>query len=438
VNLLASRWTSVLARAVLCVSMIAGLASCGSGAVSAPPAVVTPGPISITPSEATLYSDLPTTFIVSGGNGTYLVSSSNQAIVASVGPFTGNSFTVVPSPVASDTPITLSVRDTSTTAPASAALTVKPRTVDNAVTVTPTASQPAACGTAICSGGDAEVKVTMSQAGIPLRGRLVRFEVVSGDIRVIISPAGVPETLSISGTTTSDDTGTARMRIRVLADAPAQTAILQVTDTSTGFVQRTSVTIAPSSNAPLNAQPTTISFRGNLNGVCPTGLRADVIVFGGRPPYSISQPGTFDISPTLVTQNGGRFSVITKGQCSEGSPIAVVDSNGASVIVTASATTPIFITAPVQPALAVAPTTVTLDSCNTIATVTVAGGVGPPYLANSAHSSVKAVVDGNSVFISRVVPSPAIGTTSVGVSVSDGTSVKDVTVNLIGAGATGC
>src|SRR6185503_214050 len=100
-------------------------------------------------------------------------------------------FTVVPNQVAADTPVTLTVTDTAGSAPATATLTVKPRTVSNVVTVTPSASQSAACGTAVCSGGDAEVKVVLSQAGVPLVGRTVQFDVVSGDIRIIVSPPGV-------------------------------------------------------------------------------------------------------------------------------------------------------------------------------------------------------------------------------------------------------
>src|SRR5206468_7535006 len=97
--------------------------------------------------------------------------------------------------------------------------------------------------------GDAEVRVTLTQNGVPLAGRPVRFDVVSGDVRIITSPAGSPETLGTSGTTTTDSSGTARMRVRVLTDAPAQTALIQVTDLSSGFVQTASISIAPSSNA---------------------------------------------------------------------------------------------------------------------------------------------------------------------------------------------
>lgn len=420
-----------LFRFFLCGAALATLASCGSGAVSAPPATVTPDAISVTPSTATLYSELPTNFIISGGNGSYIITSSNQAVVPIAGSFSGTTLTVVPNPVAEETPVTLTIRDTSTTAPVTAALTVRPRTIENVVTITPSASQSAACGTSICSGGDAEVKVSLSQGGIPIVGRQVRFDVVSGDIRIITSPAGSAEILATSGTTTTDSTGTARMRIRVLADAMSQTALLQVTDLSSGFTQRTAVSLAPSSNAPLNAQPSTIVFQGLAPNTCASGIPADVIVFGGRPPYLISQPGSFLVSPTIVTQNGGRFTVTATGQCTAGSQIAVVDANGATVSVSASNALSDVPPPTPSPAIAftVAPTTLTLG-CNQSGSVTVIGGTGS-YIANSGSpSTVTAPSPGSGTTMTITRVNSGTGPTSVIVTVSDGREIKEVTVTV--------
>jgi hypothetical protein len=393
-----------------------------------------------------MYSELPTTFIITGGNGSYLVTSSDQAALPVSGSFSGGSgLTLVPNQVAADVPVKLTIRDTGSSTPATADLTIKPRTLSNVVTITPSASQSVVCGTAVCAGGDAEVKVTLSQAGLPLRGREVRFEVVSGEFRIITSAAGLPEVLSLSGTTFSDESGTARMRIRVLNDAISQTDLIQITDVTSGSTQRASFVVAPSSNAPLNAQPSTISFKSVIAGICASGLRADVIVFGGRPPYSISQPGTFDVFPTVVDRSGGRFTVISKGQCTDGSQIAVVDSGGATVSVTASATTAFVVN---QPPLVVSPKAVTLDSCNAIAHVNIAGGVGPPYLGASGNSAVSVTIDNfssSSASIARVkgagpvLPS-TIGTNpTVLVSLSDGQSAAEVTVTLVGeAASTAC
>ena len=413
---------------------LALLASC-SGSVDAPPVTGSPTAITISPPEATLFSDLPTTFVITGGNGNYIITSSNQAVVPLAGTGTGNTLTIVPNAVAADTQVTLTVRDTGTAAAATATLTVKPRTINNVVTITPSASQSAACGTAVCSGGDAEVRVVLSQAGVPLVGRQVRFDVVSGDVRIITSAAGTAETLATTGTTTTDDTGTARMRIRVLADATSQTALLQVTDLTSGFTQRSSVTIAPSSNAPLNAQPNTIVFQGTTPQTCASGISADVIVFGGRPPYLISQPGSFTISPTIVTQSGGRFTVTANGQCSAGSQIAVVDGNGASVTVNASNTLSSVPapTPPVVPDFSVAPTQVTLNSCSDVATVTAVGGTGG-YFASSGNSAVRVRqgADGRTFDIQRVTVGggPGLVTSPVFVAITDGRTAREVEVIL--------
>ena len=351
------------------------------------------------------------------------------------GALTGGSvLTVVPNQVAADTNVTLTVSDTAGTAAVTAALVVKPRTVSNILTVTPSASQSAACRTAVCSGGDAEVSVMLSQAGIPLRNRQVRFDVVSGDIRIITSSAGLPESLSLTATTTTDDTGTARIRIRVLPDANSQTALLQVTDTSSGFTQRTAITIAPSSNAPLNAQPSSITFKGTTPNTCADGIQADVIVFGGRPPYQISQPGSFQVGPTLLTASGQRFTVRAIGQCTSGSAIAVVDSNGSTATVNASNTLS-DVVAPVTPATSpfgVAPTTVALGSCNDIANVTLSGGSGS-YIGSASNSVIRVNINNNLGSISRFTPSAAV-TSPQTVRFSDGKSTSDVTVTL-GPGA---
>jgi hypothetical protein len=414
-----------------------GIASCG-GSVSPSTDVSDPSKITILPGTATMYSGLPTTFSITGGTGLYIVASSNQAVIQLAGSIVGGSLTVIANNVSSDTPVTLTVRDTGTSAPVSANVTVKPGTVSNNISIIPTSTQAAACGAALCSGGDAEVRVVVSQGGIPLAARGVRLDVVSGDFRVIVSAAGVsPEVTAISGTTTTDETGTARMRIRVLADAPAQTALLQISDLGSGAYQRTSFTVAPSSNSPLNAQPRTLSFIGPDNSKCANGIVADVIVFGGRPPYSISQPGTFNVDPLTVTSIGGRFSVTAIGQCASGSIISIVDSIGGTVSVTASnalQTSNSFSASP----LVVAPTTVSLDSCSTVASVVVAGGLGGPYFATSGNSGVSVSVVSGVVSIQRKAGTGPIAPTSVPVAISDGKSVLPVTVNLVGAGAGAC
>ena len=229
---------------------IAALTSCGSGAVSGSAPVNDPARITILPAIATAFSGLPTTFVISGGTGSYIVSSSNQSIIQVSGSLAGNTLTVIANPVLAETVVTLTVRDTGTTPTVAATVTVRPGTVSNNITITPSNTQAAACTPAICSGGDAVVSTTISQGGIPLAARGVRFEVVSGDFRFInTDPASGVETLSTSITVVSDETGKASARLRATAGAANQTALLQITDVGTSAFQRTSFVISQSTGS---------------------------------------------------------------------------------------------------------------------------------------------------------------------------------------------
>jgi hypothetical protein len=103
-----------LAHLALALTFLVAFTSC-SGAVSGPAPVNDPTRITILPAIATTYSGLPTTFVISGGTGSYIVSSSDQAVIPVAGSIAGGSLTVVPNPVLADTLVTLTVRGTGTT-----------------------------------------------------------------------------------------------------------------------------------------------------------------------------------------------------------------------------------------------------------------------------------------------------------------------------------
>ena len=420
--------------AAMCVFL--GLMSgCGSGAVSAPP---TASPITITPSKATLFSDLPSTFFVSGGNGNYVAVSNNQSALRVSDTFTGNQLTVIPNPVAAETTgVTLTIGDTAGNTPAVATLTIEPRTVNNVLTITPSSTQAASCGKALCAGGDAEVTAVLTQGGLPLAQRPVRFEVVSGDVRVITSSPGLPETLDTSTTTSTDNTGTARIRIRALQGAAAQTAQLQVTDVQSGFIQRASVTIAGTTGAPLAVTPDTITFQGTTAGTCADGISADVIVSGGLPPYQVSQPSDFVVTPALVTASGGRFTVTATGRCAAGTQVGVVDAAGARV--TVNVINKISDTA--VPPFNVSPTKVSLNSCNELASVLLVGGTGTYFVAAPSYLTVtisrNTFAGGANATIQRTPGSAAPNNSTVSISFSDGKTPITVDVNLSGTAQNG-
>jgi hypothetical protein len=411
------------------------LASCGG---SSPPegGRLAPTPVAVIPATATLYADSPTTFVVTGGSGSYLLVSSDQAVVPVAGAFTGGTFTVVPNAVSADTPVTLTVRDAGGTGTqATVAVTVKPRTVSGTVTITPSSGQSAACGTAVCAGGDAEVVASLAQAGAPLVGRETRFEVVSGDFRIITSSAGGTETLATSFTTPTDSAGKARVRIRALSSTASQTALIQITDVASGSFTRAGFSISPVSGVALSVQPEQLTFMGRDASSCSIGVSAEVVVVGGRPPYSITNSGIFTVTPLAVTSSGGRFTVTSTGFCTPpaGTQVAIIDSVGSTTVLGLSNTLGISSV----PDLIVSPTSLELGlECASSVSAIVVGGLGGYFTDTQATASyLKAEIGNQTITISRrvqgpssaLVPRPGLPNPLI-VALSDGRDVVNISV----------
>jgi hypothetical protein len=372
------------------------------------------------------------------------VSSDNQAAIAISGPVNGTSFTVVPNPVVADTTVTLTVRDTGTAPLASTIVTVKPGTVNNSVTITPTDGD--ACHPGFCSGSDALVSTTISQGGVPLAARSVRFEVVTGTFAFVTTTNGV-DSLSSSITVITDETGKAVARIRIPAGAANQGALIQITDLGTGTFIRTSFSIVQSTGSTpgFSVLPSSVAFVGPTTNQCAGADNtqgAQFTIVGGVAPYSVSSStSAFTVFPSTVSASGGTFVAKPNGTCSPtpGTTFIVTDSSGHTA--TATATNSPGTTAP--PALAVTPDTVTLTSCSGKASASVAGGTGK-YFASSGSDAVDVsqVVDGTFT-VSRRNPSGAVppdssNKSSVNVGVSDGTSVVNLEVDLAGTGKGDC
>jgi hypothetical protein len=432
-----------LARAALSLLALAALASCGSGGVNPPPDFTK---MTILPATATVFSGTPTTFSISGGIAPYLLASDNAFVVPASGPFTGSSFVVVPNTVASDTVVNLTLRDSSTVPlTQGVAITVKPGTVSNTVTITPTSTQGGTCTPAICSGSDALVSATLVQNTLPLPGRGVRFEVVSGTFpfRFITSnPGSLTETFDTTFTTVSDASGTALARLRVSADATNQTAVLRVTDLVSGSVQYATFAIAQAtgSSPGFFALPSSITFTGPRIDLCaPSTQNAQIVVFGGSPPYTVSSTSSgFSLSSTIIGASGGNVLVTPNGTCvaTPGAPIVIRDSAGRTTTVLASS---VVGTAAV-PTLVVGPTKVTLTTCNQVATVVAAGGTGN-YIGNSLSGGVIMLLTSNNLFsIQRLpgTPSPGASGIVIPMTVTDGVTSVQVDVTLTGLAAGPC
>ena len=435
------RGFGIFARIFLVLAAALLVASCGSGAVGS--VVVDPSTITVQPNDTVsppvLYSGLPTTFTITGGTGSYIVSSGNQAVVQVSGPMVGNTLTIVPNPVTLDTPVVLTVRDTGTTVPVSVSILVRANPVSNLITIAPGSS---ACAPAVCSGGDAVISTTVSQGGIPLPARGVRFDVISGDIRFITSPAGSPETTALSVTTVTDETGIARARVRALDTAANQTAILQITDLGSGAYQRTTVIIARATAEQVGffTVPTAVTFTGPHNQACASSnLSSEIFVFGGTPPYTISNPApnAFLTNTSVVNFSGGSFRITPSGICATNITFAVTDAAGRTTTVTVN-NEPGSNDPPPAP-LAVVPSSLVLNSCSASASAVIIGGqTGASYVAASSSNFVLATVTGGLLKVSRA-PSTGLGLapTAATVTVSDGRSTVDVSVSLTGQAVNG-
>lgn len=431
-----SRLNSSLARAAAACAAALTLASCGGGGVSANPSPIVDSPtLTILPATATLYAGLPTTFVLSGGTGAYIVTSSNQAIVPVSGGVTGRSVTVVPNPVTVDTDVTLTMRDTGSATPVTASVTVKPGTVNNDLTITPS-SQSAGCSPALCSGSDALVTVTISQGGIPLAARGIRFTAVTGNFSFLPLGSGVIEQGGAAFVTTTDETGIARAKIQVAALAPSQTALVQATDLASGAYRQASFPVVQfTGNTPaFFTLPSTITFTGPYANTCASSASTEVSVFGGTPPYTISGgSGAFGVSPGVVPASGGQFAVTLSATpiCVTGGAIGVTDATGRTISVTVDNVAGTG-TAP-PPAIALTPIALTLG-CGASAQVVISGGT-EPFNVGVDHPRVTATIVAPATRVVTITrlggpdPLPPYATTAR-VTVTDGTSSKQVTVTV--------
>lgn len=383
------------------------LAACG-GSVGPSPNVVDPLVITVQPATATIYPGVATTILITGGTGSYVVVSDNQATVPIATAAVGHALTVIANPVTAETVVTLTVRDTGTTPQKTVTLTVRPGTIANAVTITPSSSE---CAPTLCSGGDALVAATISQAGIPLPARSVRFEVVSGDIRFITTPAGTtPEVLATTQTTTSDQGGVARVRVRALPGVASQTALIQITDPETLAFIRVAIRITQFTgvgNAVFFSIPTSMTFTGPFIGQCASNVSAGVGIFGGTPPYNVlsTAPGTITVIPEVVPNNGGRFTVNIFGSaCFTDVPITITDAAGRTISVTV--TNQQGTTAAPAPAVTIAPANVVVD-CGQTASFIVSGGT-TPISGSVNNGNFVVTVAGRSVSVMRLGMPPAL------------------------------
>jgi len=423
-----NRLLAVLQRSLAGLVALAGVAvlsACGGGS-GAPINVLhtTSTPLTVLPGDSVAYSGIPTTLTVSGGVPPYRAFSSNSAVLPVAQAVPGSTVVLLAGNVAADTPVTITVQDSSsaqaTTADAPVTVTVRAAPLLNSLTITPNLTD---CGTtAICSGqnGTAAVTVLGPQGG-PLAGRQVQFDVVTGAFG--LTTADNAQTVVTSLKVVSDANGLASVLVKANVNAPTQFAQLRVTDLTSGQKLTGNFVIQQLTDGAkiLTVVPGTAKISGAYKGVCSTGFTTEYFIYGGTPPYRVTS--TFPNSVTLVNStvnaSGGSYQAITNGSCVDPLTFSIFDATGRQTTATLSnveGTTDAPVATP-APALTIAPTAVAAAGCNGKTFPFIAAGGTPSYGAIVSPTFPVAVA-GNTVTVSGL---PA-GAGTYSVTVFDQTS----------------
>ena len=414
------------------------LASCGGGGATSSPNV---GSLQLLPGAGSIYAGVPTTFNIVGGRAPYLVTSSEPTLLELNFTTSSNNFTVVArNPGVVDVgldpdevprrSVNIEVRDSNGVS-LSATFSVLQNFFTGYGTFYSNTCAAPASGEApeACSGTDSIANLIPVSNGALYGDREFELRKVRGDFQwVIENPAVTPQLVDIIRVRT-DHEGKALARLRVTNAAPTQIASYTVTDIATGATTTHNFIIVQQPGIDLiSLLPTEITFTGGLSTQCGRGT-ADVFIFGGTPPYTISAAAGLAVSPTTVTSSGGSFKVtagVTVPPCPADATVLVTDSRGAVGTVTVST----LVGTGSPPALSAAPTTIANLACNTSTTVTVIGG--PGLTAASQHPRVTATISGSTLTIRRIIGDgltvyPNSGT----VTVTNGSSIVTITLTAV-------
>ena len=417
------------------------LTSCGGGGATSSPTV---GSLQLLPGTGSLYAGVPYTFNIVGGRKPYLVTASEPTLLELGYTVDGNTFTVVPRNPGVVDPATdpnivpsrtvnIEVRDSN-----GASTTNAFNVLQNFFTGYRESYQ-STCGTVgtgdppqACSGTDTLAFIFPVSNGTIYGNREFQFDKVRGDYQFVVEdPAVVPQLVDRIRVRT-DHQGSAFVRMRVTSAAPTQLATYKVTDIATGATMDLVVLIVQQAVVDaISLMPNELTFTGGLSTSCGHGT-ADVFVFGGTPPYTVTGSGGAAVSPTTVATSGGKFAVtvgVGVPPCPANASVVVTDSRGAIATVTVTVNPGSGSPTP----LAAAPTTVDTLTCGASTAITVIGG-GGSLSATSQHPRIRATLTGNTLTLTRLAGDPAGPyPTSGTVTVTDGSTIATITITATDA-----
>jgi hypothetical protein len=421
------------------------LGSCGGGGATSSPAAS--GTLALTPLVSNFYAGVPYTINIVGGRKPYLVTSSEQTLIALNFTTNENQFTVVPNNPGvvnvgldpNEVPrrsVNVEVRDSN-----GAIATSTYQVLQNFYTgygdfySSTCAATSGGTTPQACSGTDSIVSFAPVSNGLLYANREFVFDKVRGDYSFVVEDPAVTPQLVNQIRVRSDSSGRARVRLRVNANAPTQFATYRVTDTATGamvdagftivFVPPTTASTSPISILPSN----TVTFTGSLNTQCGRGT-ADVFVFGGTPPYRILPTNGVTVSATTLAAAGDRLSITAGGgapPCQTGQAVIVTDATGAAATITVAI---VAGTGTVTvPPITVAPSSIPLLLCGMTSQATTVGGNGVTGIT-STHPRIVTTVSGTTVSITRATgDGAAVFPTTGTVVLTDGASTGSIVIS---------
>jgi hypothetical protein len=417
------------------------LASCGGGGAATSPSSA--GALALTPGTSSIYAGVPYTMNITGGRKPYLVTSSEQTIVALNFTTESSTFDIVannpgvvdpgldPAEVPRRT-VTITVRDSLGTSVAGSYAVLQNFFTGYGASYSNTCAVGASGPVQACSGTDTVLSYAPVSQGALYGNREMQFDRVRGDFSFVPEPPGTTPQLVDRIRVRTDTTGRALIRMRVGIGAPSQIATFKVTDVTTGVTADIAFLIsgqAPTGSITL-VPGTAITFTGSSTGACGWGS-SDQYVYDGTPPYTITPPVGVSVVPLTLTSNGAKFTVsVGQGapvnQCPSGTLI-VTDAQGRRATLDVKSevgTTSIPITvAPVPlPAL-----TCTLNSTQAV----VIGGVGS-FQVVSNHPRVNAQMAGNVLVVQRAASGDGavVYPTTASIAITDGATVTTVTATV--------